>query len=140
MRPNWRNSPVTGRLSLGDNGVAEGPVALDLSLKASIHAVCQRCLQAFEMPLSTELSLLLEGPGETLEGQEGYEVWELSEDTVRLLDIVDEALTMAVPFAAMHVDDCAALEKEAASAGATNEEMTTPFASLRAQMDEDKQN
>ena len=58
-------------------------------------------------------------------------------------DIVDEALVMALPLAAMHedADDCVEIEAQneaTIESTMVDEKMTTPFAALRAQMDDEQ--
>ena len=140
MSVSWRDRAVTGTMSFGFADAAKDAVALDLSVTAAVAAVCQRCLKPFEMPVATALKLLLGGPDETLEGRAGYEIWELSDDEVSPLEIVEEALIMALPFSAMHenTSDCVELGATLVDAKCVDEEMTRPFASLRAQMDDGK--
>ena len=61
-----------------------------------------------------------------------YEVWELTEETLRPLDLVEEGLIMAMPFSAMHTDsvDCSRLEMKTES----EQKTTMPFADLKSQM------
>ncbi len=133
--PNWRDSLVAGRLEFGFADAQERVPAVNCELSVTVDAVCQRCLEAFRLALETEAKLLLLELDETADGYDEYEVWELEETTVRPKDIVEELLIMAMPFAAMHVDSaaCRALSAEAGD----NEEMTRPFAALRAQMMKD---
>jgi uncharacterized metal-binding protein YceD (DUF177 family) len=70
-------------------------------------------------------------PGEEAEEIGDYEVWELAGDALSPIEIVEESLLMAMPLAPMHSTKCVDL---GASSG--GEEMTTPFASLRRQMDQ----
>ena len=128
----WDNSVVTGHLQFGFVDGADGLVSLQISLKAMVPAVCQRCLQAFDLPLSTTLAVLLRGPHDGPVEMQDFETWDLEEDSVSPVDIVDEALLMAMPLSAMHEEagDCVAVATDD-----IGEEMTTPFASLRAQMD-----
>ena len=135
MPANWRDSVVSGRLEFGFADPQRRVPAVVCEMTATVDAVCQRCLEAFRLPLQTEAELLLLALEETAEGYEDDEVWELDGDTLRPLDIVEEMLIMALPFAAMHTDteSCRAL-----SASADDEEKrTTPFAALRAQMTQD---
>jgi len=131
----WRNSLVTGKLKFGFPDPQEDTVAVDISLAVVAAAICQRCLRPFELPLSTKLALLLAGPQDKIADRDGYEIWELAEESVSPIDIVDEALVMAMPLSAMHLDSDACADREAREVRA---EMTTPFASLREQMDEGK--
>ena len=131
----WRDSLVTGKLNFGFPDPQQDTVALDISLAVTVVAICQRCLRAFELPLSTELALLLGGPQDTIAARDNYEVWELAEEAVCPMDIVDEVLVMSMPLSATHeeADDCVDVDERE-----FGKEMTTPFASLRAQMDKGK--
>ena len=102
-------------------------------IKASMPLVCQRCLQQFEYPLEAPVRLVLTGAQDAENGA-GDEVWELDGDTVRIADIVEEALIMTLPLAAMHPSrqDCGPL---AGKIDAGEEVSTRPFADLRAQME-----
>ncbi len=129
----WRASRVVGKLSFG---LAEGPgqrLILEGRLEARIAAVCQRCLTAFEWPLESDLCLQLSVPGEAPGAHGNYELWELDDAWLRPIEIVDEALIMAMPLSAKHQEpaDCIDIAPDRESA-----ELVTPFASLRAQIDE----
>ena len=131
----WRESPVTGELKFSFADAQQTLPMVHCTLAATVDAVCQRCLRAFGLPLETGAQLLLLEYQETADGYEDYEVWELDEHLLRPLDIVEELLIMAMPFSAMHVDSssCEALTGAADNA----DEMTKPFAALRAQMTQD---
>jgi len=140
---NWREFPVTGTLNFGFADAQHEVAALDISVEARVVAVCQRCLQPFELPLSTTLKLLLSGPEDDIVERDGYEVWEFSEESVRPIDIVAEALVMALPLAAMHedADDCVEIDAQneaTIESTMVDERMTRPFAALRAQMDDEQ--
>ena len=136
MPANWRDSVVTGKLAFGFVDERQRVPAVRCSLVVTVDAVCQRCLEAFRLPLETEVELLLLALEETAEGYEDHEVWELEENTLRPKDIVEELLIMALPFSAMHGDltSCRALSAEADDKEGT----TKPFAALREQMTQDQ--
>lgn len=129
---NWRKLKVSGRLKFGFSEVGDKVAGLDLSLEATVPAICQRCLRPFELPLATSQALLLCGPGDELPEQQGFEIWELDEDIASPIDIADEALVMAMPLSAMHEnnEDCVEMTPTPVA-----KETTTPFAELREQMD-----
>jgi uncharacterized protein len=132
LPPGWRESEICGQLSFGFADAQNGLPRVEGEVNAAVDAVCQRCLEPLKVPLSVELRLLFAGedPGEA--GDEGFEVWELEEETVRPLDLVEEALIMAMPLAAMHEDDeCHGPDIEDSGAG----EKIRPFAALKAQME-----
>jgi len=136
MPAHWRDSLIVGSLDFGFADARRRLPSVHCQLAATLDAVCQRCLESFELSLETEADLLLLGQEETAEGYENHEVWELEEIELRPLDIVEEMLIMALPFSAMHVDlaSCKALLAEPDQ----QEEKTKPFAALRAQMTQDQ--
>lgn len=123
----WRDAVVSGRLQFafadaqGSMPVVTGHAAV------SVWAVCQRCLKPFSLPLQAELKLVL---GE--HGYDTYELWELDDGMLCPADLVDEALVMALPFAAKHdvESECVAVMV----AETTPATMRTPFANLKSQM------
>ena len=130
----WRQRPVTGRLAFGAAAWDAATPTLELDVATQAAVVCQRCLDAFDLPVAVSLGLQFAGPDAGGDVRDGYELWELDDDTVSPIDIVDEALTMALPLAARHEDDDDCV---AAPTAAHDEELTTPFASLRSQMEGD---
>lgn len=128
----WRDSTIDARLEFGFVDVRDSVPMVQCKVSATVDAVCQRCLEAFRLPLEVEAKLLLLGLDETVEGYDEFEVWELTESTLLPLDIVEELLVMSMPFSAMHRDSAAC--KALAGPVADSEEMTTPFAALREQM------
>ena len=136
MPAGWRDTVVEGRLEFGFADAQQMLPTVRCVARTEVDAVCQRCLEPFRLPLDVEAELLLLELEQSVEGFEEYEVWELEETLLRPLDIVEELLVMALPFAAMHVESaaCKALTP-AKEDGAV--EMTTPFAALREQMAQD---
>jgi len=132
----WRDSAIAGTLEFGFADKRRQVPMVLCRVTASVDAVCQRCLEAFKLPLEIEASLLLLALEDSAEGYEDHEVWELEETDLRPLDIVEELLVMALPFSALHVDvaSCKALFAEPAE----QEDRTKPFAALRAQMTQDQ--
>jgi len=134
----WRESPVAGQLSFGFVAAQDGLPTVIGQAGVTIPAVCQRCLGLVEIPIEVELRLVLGGDAEQAADAEQYEIWELDEDTLRPLDLLEEALIMAMPLAAMHVDD-AVCKKPAAIAEEAEQatETTRPFAMLKSQMEQE---
>lgn len=137
---NWRGNRVSGQIKFGSVDRHEAVPVLDARLTWQFPAVCQRCLRAFELPLETTFGLALvlmgDSGGDSHPAPAGYEFWELSDETVRPIDIIDEALVMALPMAPKHIDQAECQVVESAS---TEPNSLTPFARLRAQMDDKKQ-
>jgi len=135
IRADWREQRVRGELRFGFVDARGSLPALVCRAAVTVDAVCQRCLEAFQLPLETEDKLLLLGAEQTVEGYNEYEVWELEEAMLCPADIVEELLVMALPFSAMHTEvaACRALSPR----GEAALDVTTPFAALREQMAED---
>ncbi len=130
----WRQSPVAIRLAFGWADTARGLPVLEGYARAEVPVVCQRCLEPFSLMLGADLKLLFSGPGQGADASPDYEVWELDEAALRPLDVVDEALVMIMPLAAMHEseEDCGPLAKQAAAG--KEEAQVRPFADLKSQM------
>lgn len=131
----WRDRVVAGRLSFGFADAQQGLPKLEGSVSATVDAVCQRCLAPLELPLVAELHLLFARDDTPTAKESGFEIWELEEESVSLLDVVDEVLAMAVPLAVLHENDenCSRLA-EAAEEG---KDTIRPFAALKSQMERD---
>jgi hypothetical protein len=132
----WRDSLIEGRMEFGFVDAQHRLPLVKCRVNVTVDAVCQRCLEAFRLPLEVESQLLLLDDEQAADGYEDYEVWELEERLLRPQDIVEELLIMALPFSAMHAElaACKALQPERAEGA---EKTTTPFAALREQMAKD---
>jgi uncharacterized protein len=128
----WRDAVVAGQLNFSFADAQGRVAALEGEVATTIEAVCQRCLSAFRMPLKAELRLLFDTDDSAIADDESYEIWELEEEEFRPLDLVEEALVMAMPLVAMHVDEetCRRVDTPVTDSG----EKIRPFASLKAQM------
>jgi hypothetical protein len=135
MPKKWRHAPIDIRLAFGWADARQQIPALEGQISAKIDAVCQRCLEPFELSLNAQLKLLLLIPGGEAAAFEEYEIWETAEDTVRPLDIVDEALIMVMPYSPAH-DDAAMCGPLAEKLQSEESRMVRPFADLKAQMRE----
>ncbi|MDH3532515.1 MAG: DUF177 domain-containing protein [Gammaproteobacteria bacterium] len=131
----WQGASVQGELSFGFVDAQRSLPAVAGVVAVTIDAVCQRCLEPMQLPLQAELQYVFAAAGAVVASGGDYEVWDLEEETLRPLDVVEEALIMAMPLAALHVDDpsCQAPEAQAAEAGGR----VRPFASLKAQLDKE---
>ncbi len=127
----WREKRVSGRLEFGAEAAGEAVVAVCLA--AEMTSVCQRSLDVFEWQLETELKLRLVRTDGADAELEGYETWELDDDVVVPIELADEALVMALPLSVRREEEIVEVDTPAAA-----EELTTPFADLRAQMDKAK--
>ena len=133
----WRDNPVRTRLEFGWVNADRDVAAVDGRIDAELTMVCQRCLEAFQMPVGTTFKMVFAGPETESESPDGYDIWTLDDDTVRPLDIVEEAMVMALPLAPAHdsIDNCGPL---AARIADEMPDTVKPFADLRAQLDKQK--
>jgi uncharacterized metal-binding protein YceD (DUF177 family) len=134
----WRDAVVAGQLEFGYADARRTLPTVSCRAEVTVDAVCQRCLEAFQLPLEIEADLLLLTLEQEADGYDDYEVWELEETLLQPQDIVEEMLIMALPFAAMHTESIACKALTPATA-AGDEKMTTPFAALREQMAQDNE-
>jgi uncharacterized metal-binding protein YceD (DUF177 family) len=129
---NWRDSVVAGKLTFRISDTHEGQPVLEGHVAGKLDAVCQRCLWPFRLPLEAQLRLVFSDGNQSDDDCDGYEVWELAEETLRPLDLVEEAIIMAIPFSPMHTEStvCSKLDEKIDEKVKT----LTPFADLKAQM------
>ena len=140
MPSGWRDSAVLGELQFGFADAKRCIPMVTGSAAADVAAVCQRCLEPFQLKLEIEPKLLLLETQQSADGYDDFEVWELDEQTMRPQDIVEELLIMAMPFSAMHdnMADCKAFLSADLSDDPSDddgtEKLVKPFAALRSQM------
>ena len=134
----WRSRPVSVSLEFAWADVQKHVPAVNGRLSATLPAVCQRCLEACELVVEVELHHLLVALGQSVDGLGDYDVWELTEQELSLQTLVEEALIMALPLAAMHEStaDCGPLADELQSGSAEPADTVRPFAGLKALLDE----
>jgi uncharacterized protein len=130
----WRAVEVVGQLRFGFADAQDRLPALEGEVSVTIDAVCQRCLEPMKLALDVDLRYLFTEAGPDAV-EDGFEVWEMDEELLRPLDLVEEVLIMAMPLAALHGSDVACAETE--SPEETKGTTTRPFADLRSQMDND---
>ena len=126
---NWRTSKVTGtaRFDFVDRETRD--VAAEIVARAVVPQVCQRSLEPFEYPLEVDAKLLL-ASGAELPERDGFETWEIEDDLLKPIDLVDELLVMALPFAAINPDGDSAVLAESET-----KDTVRPFADLKAQIE-----
>ena len=133
----WQAAPVNIRLGFGWADERGKIPLLEGNIETTVAVVCQRCLEPFELPLCTTLHMLLVKAADEAFGQDEFEIWEIEEDLIRPLDIVEEALIMALPLSAMHAsgERCQAPTETVTG---KNRDTIRPFADLRSRMNKPK--
>lgn len=124
----WRRRPVEAGLAFGFADARQAVPQVTGRVGARLDAVCQRCLEVFELPVEAELRYLLLAPGAAAEEYEDFEAWELDDKRFRPLDVVEEALIMALPLASVHAEECTPLTGDEAG---SRPETVRPFAGLK---------
>ena len=129
----WRSAPVDIRLGFAWADARREFPAVEGEISTEIAAVCQRCLEPFALPLKATLKMLLLKSADKTAGRDEFEIWEVDGNAIRPLDIVEEALIMALPLSAVHRSRelCGPLAENV-----TDEQAKTvrPFADLRSRM------
>jgi uncharacterized protein len=130
----WRCASVAITLRFERGGAGgDAPVLLG-DAATCVGAVCQRCLEPFMLPVTTELRFRMLEVHEEFAENGDDEFWQIEDGTVCLRDIVEESLVMALPLAPRHRpgEPCVSFG-EVACDNATD--VVRPFAKLRAKMD-----
>lgn len=127
----WQASPVGLDLAFGWGGRGRRMPVLEGRVTARVPAVCQRCLAPFVFVLERDLRLLFAKSEAEVPDAGDYEVWETEGETIRPLDVVEEAMIMAIPLSAMHNSaECRPPGQEEAPGPDT----VRPFADLKSRM------
>jgi len=105
-------TPQDGKLDwrLAGRMDGQGGAWLDVQARGRVRVICQRCLQAMDLPLDVVNSLRLLRTQEELEamdaleadGRGGVAEYLVAEDRMDGLDLVEDELILAVPYAPMH--------------------------------------
>lgn len=84
-------------------GVDEFDIAcIDLHVEAGLSMVCQRTMKVFVQPVLVEQKLgLIRNEAEEAALPEGYEPLLVSEGQLRLLDVIEDELILALPLVAL---------------------------------------
>ena len=133
----WRAAPVKVSLTFMYVDAKRSVPAVAGSVSAVLDAMCQRCLEVVRVPLTAELRHVLTTRGESYGN---YGVWELAENAFRPIDLVEEALIMALPMSAAHESraDCGPLAERVEGDAPERGDKTRPFAELRSLIETDK--
>jgi len=139
----WERRPLAVELDF-DSRRVEGrqPVpAVTGKARVTLPLVCERCLGLMELALEADIAFLLPDADMTDEALPGFEVWQVEGRGVRLLDLVEEELLLALPLALMHEDRsrCRPVTEDYAADDAEAEPDTQrPFSALKALLREDE--
>jgi len=107
------------------------------SFSTALTLVCQRCLEPMLMPLEGEFQVfLVRSLDEADRLGESMDVLQVAERAMRLKNIVEDEVLLAVPSAPLHPSgECSAVEAQQPpleDAGQQDEQRPNPFAALAA--------
>jgi len=111
---------ATGRIAFSR---VQGRITADVTLEAVLEVRCQRCLGLMSLPVRSQSRVTLvasEGQADAVAPE--LEVVLAAEDRIRLADLVEEELLLAMPSAPRHEES----KCPASSVGATPDEMKRP--------------
>ncbi len=85
-----------------------GIYCINGEITASVEVLCQRCLEPFQMKVNHSVSLgIVLDKAEAKQLPSEYEPLVLDEDTLSLVELVEDELLLALPFSSVHVpEDC----------------------------------
>ena len=112
-------------------------VLVDGALSGQLKLRCQRCLDEMDVEIDSSLRLALLVHENQLELiPEDYEPLTIPAGEVRIVDLIEDEILLALPIAAKHTkDDCGTLNENVKSLRASTEpEKTAPFAGLAEMM------
>lgn len=100
----------------------------------AIDVVCQRCLETMSLALNVEFETLLAREGDERVEDSDKDVWEMTDERLSLIEVIEEYLLLAMPFAPKHDEDCLAVLRSEPVVVRENENTGTrkPFAGLAA--------
>lgn len=106
-----------------------GSPAFDLHIKTKLKLMCQRTLQAFEHPVDISIRGVFLPATQLFEELDAeWEVFNLPEDKMSLIPIIEDEILLAIPLAPKAEGDAPVLSSETQSAGVESlEEQANPF-------------
>ena len=104
-------------------------------IKAELQMVCNRCLDATDLHIDTNLEVVLVSSDAQAERlQEGFDIWMVEDQTLFLLDFIEDEILLALPIVITHEDCEPARELIEVLPGDENteeEQKENPFAALK---------
>ncbi len=84
----------------------QGLIVMQGQLEADVQMVCQRCLEAALLPVLSEFTYAVVKEGKNTDNlPKSYDVIELGEDPLDLLELVEDELILALPIVPAHEPD-----------------------------------
>ncbi len=111
----------------------QGRVLASGTVSGRLFVRCERCLDRMEVEVDSDVSVALTGDDAPAGQPDGYESVLMPDGTVRLFELVEDEILLAVPLVARHeAGQCGALAErlEKLRAGPEKDGTSTPFAGL----------
>ena len=103
-------------------------------IKAELEMVCNRCLEAVELKIDTNLEVVLVSSDAQAERlQDGFDIWLVEDQTLFLGDFIEDEILLTMPIVISH-EECEPAREliEALPEDENNEEQKeNPFAALK---------
>ncbi|MGB5347254.1 MAG: YceD family protein [Woeseia sp.] len=131
-------TPVEARLEFGWADAQQRWPRVQGTAAVALPAVCQRCLGLCHIELRVAIDLLLIKSRDTRSADDALEIWELDNELLRPLDIVEEMLVMALPLAPKHRDlaECGGADVVSAQPERISQDRIRPFANLKKDLEQ----
>ena len=104
-------------------------------IKAELQMVCNRCLDATNLTVDTSINVVLVSSDEQAERlQESFDIWLVEDQTLYLLDFIEDEILLAMPIVISH-EDCepakALIEALPSDENSEEQQKENPFAALK---------
>ena len=121
-----RDAPIRFGLSFGKND--EGLAVVTGQVQGTVEMTCQRCLEAVAIELDAEVGLgVVDSEEEAKRLPPELDPLILGEEPVRLVDLIEDEILLALPVVPMHAHACVPAHREHEGM----EKADNPFAALR---------
>ncbi|MGB9669582.1 MAG: YceD family protein [Halothiobacillaceae bacterium] len=121
-----RDAPIRFSLSFGKND--EGLAVVTGQVQGAVELTCQRCLEAVAIELDAEVGLgVVDSEEEAKRLPPELDPLILGEEPLRLADLIEDEILLALPVVPMHAHACVSAHREHEGM----EKADNPFAALR---------
>ncbi len=134
----WKDNDIIGEIKFDLAGTEKCFPIMIGKFTANIFAVCQRCLGLMETKVQVKPKIALVELGQSIDNLDEFEIWELSESTLKPSEIIEELLIMALPLSLMHNDKSKCKAFLSYLDNEKKQNLVRPFATLRSQLEKNK--
>ena len=133
----WSSEDVEIDIEITSKNFGQFLPVVSGELRTQYHLACKNCLRPLKKVIRLPLTLILCRNSDTEKEINGYDLWELSGDEIKVHDLIEEILILDVPLYAKHDKEknCITYNKPQVS---KQRSIVTPFADLRNQLNKKK--